>query len=744
MRYEPIAIVGMACRFPGAPGISEFWKLLCDGRDSIVDAPSGRWAVDLFYAPERDAPGRSFVRRAGFLADIASFDWRAFRIAPKEATAMDPQHRLLLELAWEALDDAGIPFDAVARSATGVFVGIVWNDFLRLQARRWDALDGYVAAGTPFAFAANRISYHFDLRGPSVALDGTCASSLISVHEACLSLISGESDIALAGGVNLILSPDSMVIMSKAGVLSPDARCKTLDARADGFARGEGGGLLVLRRLADVRPDDRVYAIIRGTAVSHNGRNEWIMAPSASAQSSVVREAYERAGVDPRDVGYVELHGTGFLRGDALETSALSAAIRGGERRDDPCAIGAVKTNLGNLEAAAGIASIIKVALCLQHATIPPSLNLERTSPLIDFNALGLIPQRALGPWSKSGRRIASVNVTAFSGNNGHAVLEAYDVEGCAGDARSEELALLALSAHTPEALASACRRYAEWLRGDGRSELMADVCYTAAFRRTHHRHRLAILGVGHEAIARELEAFVQGRPIRGACSLGASETVTVGAEDSRSSKLLAVARDYTTGASLDWRGAVAEGRCASLPAYSWQRERLWPEWMSPEAVSVPPEMSAPSVAVAAVETSETASEFTRELLSVAKTDRIPFVVEKLRSTLRSVLGLPDHVRVGASQPLFELGINSLSWLELRSRIGALVGDSIPATSLFDFPTLAALAQHIVARTLNSDEPVGAKDVPYESLVAKVAGLSDEEAESRLLKEVQGIMEGLR
>ena len=326
-------------------------------------------------------------RPAGLLDEVDGFDWRAFRIPPREARALDPQHRLLLEVAWEALEDAGIPFEEVVGTRAGVFVALMWNDYLRMHAGEQAAVNAYSATGNVFAFAPGRVSYTFDLHGPSVAVDGACAGSLASVHAACNSLWLGESELCLAGGVNLMLSskPDDM--LRAAGVLSPTGHCRTLDAQADGFVRGEGAGIVVLKPLSQVTPADRVYALIRGGAVMHNGHNEWIMAASAEGQQRTLSHAYDVAGVEPKDVDYVELHGTGLPKGDPIEASVVGAVIGQAAGRARPCAVGSVKSNIGHLDSAAGIAGIIKVALAMQHREIPPTINLGEINPDIDADA---------------------------------------------------------------------------------------------------------------------------------------------------------------------------------------------------------------------------------------------------------------------------------------------------------------------------------------------------------------------
>lgn len=516
-RREPIAIIGIGCRFPGAANPPAFWKLLREGRDAICEVPADRWSIDALYDPDPMQPGKTVSRWGGFIDQVDQFDWRAFRMLPREVEYMDPQHRLLLEVAWEALEDAGLPFSHVAGSQTSVSIGIGWSDYLRLQSQTWSRLDGYTATGNRYGFAANRISYVFDLRGPSVSLDTGCTSSLSAIHLACQSLWTGEAPLALAGGVHLMLSPDSTIMVSKTGLLSPDGRCKTLDAEANGYVLGEGAGIIVLKPLSQLQPSDRAYAFIHGISVNHNGHNEWIIASSSAAQEALLRDAYGRAGIDPADVDYVELHGAGFARGDPIEAKALGAVLGASPGRVRSCLIGSVKTNIGNLEAAAGIASVIKVAFALHHGEIPPTLNLQTINPEISLGDLHLDVERKHCLWpEKEGIPVAGVTTLSLSGANAHMVLTAAPT--CNGVSSSEkdteQARLLPLSARSKEALYAQAAAFRDFLRAEATVAAFSwyDICYTAGARRTHHEYRAAVVGRSSEEAATALDAFLQGQ----------------------------------------------------------------------------------------------------------------------------------------------------------------------------------------------------------------------------------------
>ncbi|CAN5134853.1 hypothetical protein BH11PSE11_BH11PSE11_05020 [soil metagenome] len=498
---EPIAVVGIGCRFPGGANSPDaLWRLLIEGRDGIVDVPVTRWDIDAWYDADRNAPGKMNMRRAGFLQeDIAEFDGAFFGVAPREALAMDPQQRLLLEVSWEALENAAIPAERVSGKSCGVFVGLYNNNY-GLTMRGSPApeiIDGWSASGAHTSVAAGRLSYFLNLTGPSIAVDTACSSSLVAVHLALQSLRSGECDMALAGGAHLLLSPEALVASAKLGATAADGRCKTFDAAADGFGHGEGCGVVVLKRLADAEAaGDRVLAVIRGSCVNQDGRSNSLTAPNGPAQEAAVRTALQRAGIAPRLVGYVEAHGTGTQLGDPIEVEALADVL--GEERDVPLMLGSIKTNLGHLEAAAGIAGLIKTILCVQHGVVPAHLNFSTLNPEIEAGGLQLKIPLAATRWDGiDGRRIAGVSAFGFSGTNAHVVLEAYaDAQHSSsstdGLARDRAHALV-LSARTPQALTELANRWADWLQ-TGTIDI-ADAAYTAGAGRSHHRHRIAVAG---------------------------------------------------------------------------------------------------------------------------------------------------------------------------------------------------------------------------------------------------------
>ncbi len=507
---EPIAIIGMGCRFPGeADNPEKFWQLLTNKVDAITEVPKDRWDVDEFYDTDPLAPGKINTRWGGFIKNIDKFDPSFFEISSAEASHVDPQQRLLLEVSWEALEDAGQQVDKLKGSQTGVFIGIANDDYSRMQLTGSNLSNVYVSTGGAFSIAANRLSYTYDFRGPSIAIDTACSSSLVAVHLACQSLLNKESNLALAGGVNLILSPDISINFTKAGFLAPDGRCKTFDSRANGYVRGEGAGIIVLKRLSDaLDAGDSIYAVIRGSAVNQDGRTNGLTAPNSLSQEAVLETAYTKAGVSPSSVSYIEAHGTGTSLGDPIEVQALGNILKKDRPVENKCAIGSVKTNIGHLESAAGIAGLIKVALSLKNHTLIPNLHFEKPNPFISFDQLPLKVQTSLENWvSSEDGAIAGVSSFGFGGTNAHVVLE--EAVSLTKTNREQKLKvnLLLISGKTKEALKAQAAQYAQYIETQSENEL-ENICYSAANYRTHFSNRASILFRDKEQLVKTLKEF--------------------------------------------------------------------------------------------------------------------------------------------------------------------------------------------------------------------------------------------
>jgi acyl transferase domain-containing protein/acyl carrier protein len=516
-RSEPIAIVGLGCRFPGgAVDAATYWDVLRSGTDAVGEIPAGRWDADAFYDTRPQQPGKMSTRWGGFLDRVDTFDYDFFGIARREALAMDPQQRLTLEVAWEALENAGLAPLRLAGSRTGVFMGVCNSDFGTETFRRPADITAYASTGTSHSVVAGRLSYLLDLRGPSLAIDTACSSSLVAMHVACQSLRAGESDLAVSGGVNVVLSPLPSIAFSQfPGAVAPDGRCRTFDARANGYVRGEGCGAVILKRLSDaVRDGDQILALIRGSAINQDGRSSGVTAPSGAAQRDVLRSALEASGVQPHEVSYIEAHGTGTKLGDPIEVEALAEVY--GRDNGAPVYLGAAKTNIGHTEAAAGIAGLIKVVLSLGHGTIPPNVHFEQLNPHISFAGTTFAVPTAATPWPGGGpaRRIAGLSSFGFSGTNAHMILEAAPAGPATAGGPSRPRSLLALSARSSTALAEMARRYASRLTADGGMPgSVADVCFSANTGRSHLRCRLAATGATAGEIAGQLAGFADGRP---------------------------------------------------------------------------------------------------------------------------------------------------------------------------------------------------------------------------------------
>ncbi|ADO72607.1 type I polyketide synthase [Stigmatella aurantiaca] len=517
-RTEPIAIIGMGCRFPGGadnPGL--YWELLRAGVDAVGKVPSDRWDADAYYAQDPGADWKMVVREGGFLAQpIAAFDCEFFGLSPREANYVDPQQRLMLEVAWESLEDAGINPDSLAGSDTGVYVGFLSSDYGRVPFNAIQTRDlPYMGTGNELSFSAGRVSYVLGLQGPSMVVATACSSALVSAHLACQALRLGECSLALAGGVNLILHPDNNIVLSKMRALAPDGRSKTFDASANGYGRGEGCGVLVLKRLSDAQRDkDRILAVIRGSAVNHDGPSGGLTVPNGPAQEKLLRKALETSGLSPSDVRYVEAHGTGTPLGDPIELRALDAVFGQGRRPDEPLLVGSAKTNLGHLESAAGAAGMIKVVQSLRHGELPPHLHFRQPTPAIDWEQLRLsIPTQVTGWPSGAKSRIAGISGFGLSGVNAHVLIEeAPPVLPRAPEEAPRPLHLLALSAKSQEALGALAQRYEQVLGGpELASEALADICFTANTGRAHFKHRLAFVGDSQGAMREQLRAFQAG-----------------------------------------------------------------------------------------------------------------------------------------------------------------------------------------------------------------------------------------
>ncbi|HKF49632.1 MAG TPA: beta-ketoacyl synthase N-terminal-like domain-containing protein [Terracidiphilus sp.] len=696
MRDEPIAIVGMGLRLPGADRPDAFWRVLREGRDEIGEAPADRGL------------GQA---RGGFVSDVAGFDWRAFRLSPREAKRMDPQHRLLLMAAWNALEDAGLPFDAVRNTRTSVFAGLNFSDFYQLLAAERRRIDEYTLLGGVAAFAANRISHFFGLKGESLTLNAACSSSLAAVHHACMSLRSGEADFALACGAELMLSAASTAMLAQTGVLSASGACRALDGRADGYLRGEGVAAIVLRRLADVPAGERVYAVIAGSALNHNGQNEWLMATSAEAQEEVIRNACARGGVDPMAISYVELHGSALPKGDVAEMRAVSAAL-GGSDRKGPCRVGSLTNNIGYLGAAGGIAGLIRSALEIHHGELVPTIHVESPPVGVSLEELNLALQLKHEAWpgAEEGPVFAGVLSTSLGGANAFVVLSS--AERVESRREADGVMVLPVSGHTDGALRMRVLGIRELVEraGADRSALYG-ICYAAARRKTHLEKRVAMVGDSRDQLLAAMDAWLEGRETR----------------------LDGVAAEYAAGRDVNWAALYPKaGAWVDLLPYPFQTERFWPEWLRSDG----------DAAVEKPNAQENDRDLRPRLTATGDARREQMLLEHLRRTVCELLEMNSAEPIEPGRRLFELGLSSISIAQLRTRLAADLGVPLKITAFFEHGTLEALAHHLFE--LEQGGTAQATEEDWEAAMRKrVEGLSDAEAEAELrlkLKELEAML----
>ena len=566
---EDVAIIGMSCRFPGANNINEFWQNLMDGVDSVREIPADRWDMDQFYSADRE-PGKMYTREGGFLDDIADFDAAFFNISDQEACWIDPQHRMLLENSYRALEDAGISPHPLTDSNVGVFMGIMGQDYAFIPTMDdIDVVKQFQGAGLSHSAGVGRISYVFGFEGPSIAVDTASSSSLVALFQAVRSLQDGNCNMALAGGVNAILAPVNSLLMSKAGLLSPDGRCKSFSADADGFGRGEGCGVVVLKRLSDAQRDgDRIMSVVRGGAVVHNGFSGGITSPSGKSQTRVISEALKDAGIAPSQVQYLEAHGTGTEYGDPMELNAAAGVYSKGRKPDQPLLVGSVKANISHLEAAGGVSGLIKTVLAIHNGVIPPQAHFDEPSPHIPWKRMPVKMVTEATPWPETEERRAGITAIGLVGTNAHVVLSS--APGSAVEAETEasndeavqtnnrQAELLVLSARNEASLAQLATDYGSFIK-EHLSVEFADLCHTAASGRRHYEHRVALTAVSKDEAIQKLGELAKGQFATPMDSLLSGSNGSANGNGSTNGN----------GAHHLPEG-IAQGVCKSAPKLSW------------------------------------------------------------------------------------------------------------------------------------------------------------------------------
>lgn len=596
-----IAVIGMAGRFPGARNLDEFWEKLANGVDCVTEIPPERWDVEQFYSPDSKERNKTYCRWSGMIQDADRFDPLFFNISPKEAQLMDPQQRLFLEESWRAIEDAGYSPQALSGKRCGVFAGVMQGDYAQALRAEVHSLDAQFIAGSGNCFLPARVSYFLNLTGPCMAVDTACSSSLVAIHQACQAIVTGEIEIALAGGVSVIATPYHHITSAKSEMLSRGGRCKSFDNAADGFVPSEGVGVVVLKSLQRAQADgDHVYGVIKGGRVNQDGRTNGITAPSANSQTRLVTEIYNTYGINPENISYVEAHGTGTKLGDPIELTALTRAFRQFSAKTNFCAIGSVKSNIGHALAAAGVGGLIKVLLSMKYGRLPPSLHFRHANEHIDFDNSPFFVNTALRDWPRGERpRLAAVSSFGLSGTNCHLVVAEAPERVPLQRIGLPAGLLVVLSARTETALARCIENLQGWTEREGDRHVLADVAYTLATGRSHFKVRLAFIVKDIAELRQTLFTLEAGdtpdnswRGTLGSRSLQSGSSRATEARDivqtlAESSSgdlkmvdtwLARLGQLYAEGADIDWHKLYAEYgvQRISLPAYSFERERYW------------------------------------------------------------------------------------------------------------------------------------------------------------------------
>jgi acyl transferase domain-containing protein/acyl carrier protein len=717
---DDVAVIGVSGRYPGSPEVSSLWRRLVAGDVCVEEVPAERWDWRIAFAEESGRPGTTYGRWGGFLTDVDRFDAAFFKVLPNEAEQMDPQQRLFLETAWNLLEETGHLSEWTREPSTGVFVGSMYATYGQMGAGGWP--QGIMTGPSAPGFSiANRVSYFFDLQGPSYTVDSACSSSLTAVHLATESLRRGECRMAIAGGVNLILHPAHLVALSSMGMLSHDGLCRVFDDRADGIVPGEGVGAVLLKPLRQAVADgDTVWAVIRSSHVNNDGRTSGYTVPNPVTQAALVSETYRRAGVDPQTISYIEAHGTGTALGDPIEIAGLQRAFGGGEHVEGSCTVGSVKANLGHLEGAAGIAGLTKVLLQLKHQTIVPTPNLETVNPKIGFAGSPFRPANALASWERptvdvdGGRttvpRRAGVSSFGAGGANAHVLLEEYlpqpsDAEAVRHDEHAEHLVLV--SARTPGQLAELAARLAQHVTGSEAEGLtLPALAYTSQVGRSEMPERCAVVAGDLAMLADHLGAVGRGETPAGVMvgTAGSDLTATALLDDDGGRALLdALVRKrhltklgwlWTAGVAIDWRPMWGRAHPArvTMPPYPFDRRRYWLQTTVPQVVS---ERRDDSVEEGPSQTETSAESVTQGSEEAVGDDLIGVIRQLCLIACGFLMVQPDEVDVDAE--LMELGFDSISLTELIDRLNERYGIDLDVSVIFDAPSLAAIARYLCA-----------------------------------------------
>ncbi|MBN7135745.1 hypothetical protein A7A76_13535 [Lysobacter enzymogenes] len=714
---DAIAVIGMSGQFAQARDLEQFWDNLANARDCIAEVPAQRWDLARYYQPGDAVPGKTNSRWLGALEDYDRFDPAFFNISPREARSMDPQQRLFLQACWHGIEHAGYNPKALAGSNCGVFVGCAAGDYHQLSRR--ERLSGQGFTGAAPSILAARISYFLDLHGPSLAVDTACSSSLVALANACDSLASGATDLALAGGVNVMAGPAMHIMTAQVGMLGAGGRCRTFDAAADGIALGEGVGVVVLKRLADAERDgDCIHGVIEAWGVNQDGRSNGITAPNADAQARLQGEVYRRFGVDPAGIQLIEAHGTGTALGDPIEVAALKTSFAAHTARSGYCALGSVKSNIGHCLSAAGVSGVLKLLLALRHRQLPPTLHFSTLNPHIALDGSPFYVNDRLREWNveAGARRRAAINAFGFSGTNAHAVIAEYRPRPAAASARGAVLA--PLSAATPEQLRHKARELL--VRVEAGVEDLASLAYTLQVGREAMGERAAVVASDAAGLARGLRVLAESDDaaalraagvLRGRAGTDKDTLAAFAAEPDfqrmlerwiDGGELARLGELWVKGLALDWRRFHAAGapRRMALPLHPFARERYWIEAEDEAAAPMPPVApAAPLAEPAAVQTTHAAAAtFVAEAADPARNDAA--ALERLQAQLRESLAEALFMRaaeIGLDKPFNELGLDSIVGVEWVNALNRQLGCELSATRIYDYPSVRALATYLLA-----------------------------------------------
>lgn len=727
---EPIAIVGMGCRFPGGANSPElFWEVLKNGKDCISVIPDERWDVDALYDSNSELQGKMNTRHGGFIKDVDCFDGDFFGISRNEIEAMDPQQRIVLEVCWEALENAGINPEKLKGTETGVYLGISSFDFSQISINEQKPLDTYLLTGSSHGTAAGRISYLLGLNGPSMAIDTACSSSLVSLHYACQDLKLKETNTAIVAGVNLLLSPQSYIALTKLNALSPDGKCKTFDESANGYVRGEGCGVVILKRLSDaISQKDNIHAIIKSTAVNQDGQSQGLTAPNGKSQEALINKALNKASVDPTQVSYIETHGTGTVIGDSIETNTLQNIFLRNKNRTTPLCLGSVKTNIGHLEAAAGIAGLIKSVLSIKNEAFPPHLNLKKLNKSIKWESLPVQIPTSLIPWKHSEiRRIAGVSSFGFGGTNAHVIVEEY-IEKKEKDIVNKDDQLLCISAKSKKSLLELVDKYIDFLKQNKKVPLQ-EICYTANTGRSHFYYRMAFFGNSHEDILGQMEQFCENN----------GELVL----NSSNPQLKVLIENYRNNEEINWNEyyQYKTFRKAELPTYSFQKKK-YVVFAPINRLNFEPGEIDQSLTDALIQKQEfrKSSSVLSKLDRIADSQRKQFISDYISQQARSILGYDDNFYMDVKKPFFELGFDSLMAVYLKNKLSEAFKVKIFASMVYEYPNIDRLSQYIYNELYKEKEPDGESETLFsdELVINKeiVLKSSDQEVAKLLIEKL--------